>query len=137
MPIYRASSASLPITHLGPGDTGLAWAAETPLVATASQAFGINPGGTPFGSSAQSVSVEVFFNAAPGTFSIQIQTADTDVDSAYQSEAFGGNTPGVINAATNNYARVELSPIKAKFIRLLMATAPSNASISTTAKISR
>jgi hypothetical protein len=84
----------------------------------------------------QYFSVEVAFSGAPGAFSIQVQTSDTDVDGDYVSEGFGGANPGLINAVNaGNAARVELLA-KAKFARLLIQTQPANA-VNCTAKITR
>jgi hypothetical protein len=84
----------------------------------------------------QYISVEIVFSGAPGAFTIQVQTADTDVDGDYVSEGFGGANPGVINAVNaGNAARVELL-VKAKFARLLTVSQPAN-SVNCTAKIYR
>lgn len=136
MPAYVASTASLPIDALYPGDSGLAYNAEQPATGTKSKAFNLTKPVQPFGNNPQqAVSIEVSFASAPGVFSLQVQTADTDVDGAYQSETFGGATPGVINAVTNLYARVELLVV-AKFIRILTATQNANG-VNMTVKITR
>lgn len=85
---------------------------------------------------AQFFSVEVAFDAAPGAFTIQVQTADTDTDASYVSEGFGGANPGTITTVNAGFtARVELQ-VKAKFARILMVLQSAN-NQKLTAKISR
>jgi hypothetical protein len=138
-PAYTPSSASQPITAIRRGDLPFTvWNAETPLTGARSQAVNIQVQGGPNDSAGGSyVSIRGTFSGAPGTFSLQVQTADTDVDADYVSETFGGASPGVVTTVnSNNSFSVELIPIAARFIRLLMATQTSN-SVTLTATISR
>ena len=66
---------------------------------------------------------------APGVISVQLQTADTDIDAAYANEgaAFSNLTAG-------NVTRAEFPDVVAKFARILIATLPNN--VTATAKIS-
>lgn len=131
MPLY-GSQNYVPSVSLGQAQA--VWSAE--VVTTGQKSISVSPVQRP-GEGTEYVSIEISFNQAPGVFSIQIQTSDTDADAFYNSEAFGGANPGVINAVNaGNTARVELL-IKAKFIRLLMAAQPANGGTTVTAKISR
>lgn len=131
MTLYAPATASLPMTCLNPGDSGYSWNAETPASLSAGQQFALNPGGIPMVAGGQWISAELAFSGDPGTFEVDIQTADTDTENAYQTEPIAGT----ITSVTNGYARVELE-IKAKYVRGYMKTKPSNA-VSTTLKISR
>jgi hypothetical protein len=103
---------------------------EAVLTNEASMAVGLDAGGIAAVSGLQAVSIEIFLSGTVGSASFSVQTADSPVDAAFQLEP-----SGVINAFTNGYARLELQPIKAKYIRILCTTAPSTGNV--TAKISR
>jgi hypothetical protein len=119
MPAYAPSTASLPITAIRRGDLPVAvWNKENPLTGTKSQALNLANSLLDAGSGGQFVRVSGQFSAAPGNFTIEIETADQDVDTAYVAENFGGATPGTITTANaNNAFSVELEPVVAKFIR--------------------
>jgi hypothetical protein len=132
MPVY---SNTVPPTTLFPGQQGLFFDAETglsALVPVASIPFGLANSG-PYGANAPSCSIEVLFAAAPGAFEIDIQDADTDTNNYYQTLA----AAGVINAVDSTYftARVELSPIKGRFTRLVVVTLTNNVAL--TARLTR
>jgi hypothetical protein len=138
-PAYAPSTASLPITQVRRGDLPVpVWNNENPLTGTKSQAVNIQvSGGVNDAAGGSYVSIRGTFSAAPGAFTIQVQTADQDVDAAYVSENFGGATPGTITTVNaNNSFSVELIPIAARFIRLLMVLQNANA-VNLTATISR
>ena len=100
--------------------------AETPANGQASLACAL-AGRTP---ASQLTPVAVSFSCPLGLGAgvFQIQDADFDADAEYTSINFNGATPGVVNAAAQNAggtARVELI-IRARFLRVLCITAPSN-----------
>jgi hypothetical protein len=124
MPTY--SNAATPLS-IGPGDSAVVIAPTDTLSATFKSAqvalqhtyAGIQ----------QRLSVEIAFSGAPGTFSVTLQTSDTDLDANY-------NTEGTIANAqmnTNNVARLEVPQVTANFARLLF-TALAN-SVTATAKL--
>jgi hypothetical protein len=75
----------------------------------------------------QRLSVEVVFSGNPGTFQLNLQTADSDVDANYQTE--GAN----ISSVTNNVARLEVNQVVANFARLVFSALGN--SVTATAKI--
>jgi hypothetical protein len=82
-----------------------------------------------FSSGKVRAAVEIVWSAAPGVISVQLQTADTDIDAAYIQE---GAT--VTNVNAGNVTRAEFPDVVAKFARILIATLPNN--VTATAKIS-
>jgi hypothetical protein len=81
-----------------------------------------------YAGSQQRLSVEVVFSGNPGTFALNLQTADSDVDANYQTE---GTT---ISSVVNNVARLEVSQVVANFARLVFSALQN--SVTATAKIS-
>lgn len=75
------------------------------------------------------VSVEIVWSAAPGAISVQLQTADTDIDAAYNQEG-----AAITTVSAGNVTRAEFPDVVAKFARILIATLPNN--VTATAKIS-
>lgn len=137
-PTYAPSTAALPITAIRRHDLPVAvWNAENPLTGTKSQALNLAASNLDSGSGGQFVRISGTFTGAPGAFTIQIETADQDVDAAYVAENFGGATPGTITTANaNNSFSVELEPIVAKFIRASSVLQNAN-SVKLTLTISR
>ncbi len=85
--------------------------------------------------SERDISMELWFSVNPGAFSIGLQTADTDINGAYQTEPSGSiTTASQTGGAGLYYARIELH-VKAKFARPYVTTQPANA-CSITAKLS-
>jgi hypothetical protein len=82
-----------------------------------------------FSSGKVRAAVEIVWSAAPGAISVQLQTADTDVDAAYVQEG-----AAITNVNTGNVTRAEFPDVVAKFARILIATLPNN--VTATAKIS-
>jgi len=82
-----------------------------------------------FSSGKVRAAVEIVWSAAPGVISVQLQTADTDIDAAYVQE---GAAISIVNTA--NVTRAEFPDVVAKFARILIATLPNN--VTATAKIS-
>jgi hypothetical protein len=114
MPAY---SNALPPSAIWPGDFAQVWNAEQPAPgsggASASQriALGVKEGG-PGG-----FGVTGFFSGAPGAFEIDVQVADVDADTQYQSVA-NGNITTV--DATNNTFHFDGATVLATFVRLLL-----------------
>jgi hypothetical protein len=73
--------------------------------------------------------VEIIFSGVPGAGSVQLQTADTDVDANYVAE-----TTAITTTASATSYRVEFADVVARFARIYIATLPNN--VSATAKIS-
>ena len=73
--------------------------------------------------------VEIIWSAAPGVISVQLQTADTDVDGAYIQEG-----SAITTVSAGNVTRAEFADVVAKFARIYIATLPNN--VTATAKIS-
>jgi hypothetical protein len=76
---------------------------------------------------AQRVSAEVTFSAAPGAFSFQVQTADTDDAAHYVNE---GSAISAVNAS--NVARIELNAVVAKFARITFTALTNNVTVTAT-----
>jgi hypothetical protein len=60
----------------------------------------------------QHLSAELQFSAAPGAYSWQIETADTDIDANYTIEG----------AVTTSLPRIELANVAANFARIRVVT---------------
>jgi len=102
------------------------FSAETPAAGQASIAAGLMPA-TPDG---QLGPVAFRFSCPLGIGAgvFQIQDADVDAAGEYDSISFGGASPGTVASANMNasgVARVELI-LRARFVRILCVTAPSN-----------
>jgi hypothetical protein len=82
-----------------------------------------------FSSGKVRAAVEIVWSAAPGVISVQLQTADTDIDAAYIQEG-----AAITNVNTGNVTRTEFPDVVAKFARIYIATLPNN--VTATAKIS-
>jgi len=82
-----------------------------------------------FSSGKVRAAVEIVWSAAPGVISVQLQTADTDIDAAYIQEG-----AAITNVNSGNVTRAEFPDVVAKFARILIATLPNN--VTATAKIS-
>jgi len=82
-----------------------------------------------FSSGKVRAAVEIVWSAAPGAISVQLQTADTDIDAAYIQEG-----AAITNVNSGNVTRAEFPDVVAKFARILIATLPNN--VTATAKIS-
>jgi hypothetical protein len=124
MPAY--GTAAIP---LSPGDQGTAFSAESLVTGTASVTFYL---GEPKTNGPKTVSVEILFSGAPGTFQLDVQSADTDTATAYQNVA----SATVTAVDTNNRARVELYPFVGKYLRIMPTDDPSNV-VTATIKVTR
>lgn len=118
----------LPVA-LYPGDTVVLFNAEQPAVPQASIAVALSQS-SPEGV-VPSLAIEGFFSGAPGAFEIDLQTADTDADAFYQSNA---TTIAAVNAATQAF-RQEYANIRAKFARILLKSRAN--AVNLTARLSR
>jgi hypothetical protein len=127
MPNYN-TLASIPIPAVYPGDQVLLFNAEQPAAPQASQQVCL--ANAYDNTATQGASIELFFSGAPGAFSIQPQVADTDIDAAYIAE---GAAITAVN--TGNFARVELTAIKAKFLRVLLSSRTN--AVNLTVKVTR
>ena len=130
MPAYNALGYNPSIT---PGETYQVWSAEQPAIgagnASASQQVAL---AGPYGVGNSGFDVHGFFSGAPGTFEIDVQVSNTDVDSQYQTCA-NGNITTV--DSTNQTFHFDGTTVKALFVRLLMR-ARGNA-VNVTANIGR
>lgn len=125
MPIYSAGNEAA----LQPGEQFAVFNGEALTTGTASRAVTLVPdrGGD---DGMAGLSFEVGFSGAPGTFTLQPQVADTDVDAAYIAI---GSTITTVNAGS--YARQELNT-NARFARVFVTLQPANA-VTATVKITR
>jgi hypothetical protein len=73
--------------------------------------------------------IEIIWSGAPGSISVQLQTADTDIDAAYNQEG-----SAITTVDSGNVTRAEFTDVVAHFARIYIATLPNN--VSATAKIS-
>lgn len=134
MPVYAQGTASLPLTFIKPGDSVAVWSAETPLTGTKSQAVALDPGRL---EGDQRLSVQLDFPSDPGTFTVDLQTSDTDAEGSYVTEVGASITAANLNSAKTG-ARLSGGGwnVKARFARLLQTLQSSN-SVTQTGKISR
>src|SRR6266481_7731285 len=68
-----------------------------------------------FSSGKVRAAVEIVWSAAPGSFTAQLQTADTDIDAAYSPEGATFST-----VTTGNVTRAEFPDVVAKFARIVI-----------------
>lgn len=123
MPAYTFSP---PFLSVAPGEQVKVWNAETPSPgvggASASQQLALlrvqTQGGTPFG-------VSGFFSGAPGSFEIDVQVSEDDVDTHYQTISNGNIT----SVDTTNNTFYLSAVITASFVRLLMRTRANNVAV--------
>jgi len=73
--------------------------------------------------------VEIIWSDAPGAISVQLETADADVDAAYIQEGAATTT-----VSAGNVSRAEFPDVAARFARLYIATLTND--VTATAKIS-
>lgn len=125
MPAYRQGTASLPLTFIKPGDVVKVWDTETPLTNTASQPLALDPGRL---EGDERLSVQLIFPSDPGTFTVDLQTSDTDADGDYVTEVGATLTAANLNAAKTS-ARIPGGGwnVKARFARLFQTLQSSNA----------
>jgi len=114
MPAY--SNATSP-NSIARGDSANVWATGDGNLTsgTKTQRVALVPNPT---IAASKLSFRVLFGGAPGAISLQLQTADFDVDSDYSNE---GSAITTLNTGTNE-ARGEFPTVAARFARLLAGT---------------
>lgn len=130
-PAYAASTASNPITCANPGDAVKVFNAESLTTGESSQALALSP--SRFGENTKYISVELVFSGAPGTFTIDVQEADTDADGNY---AKVGTSITTVTSPSTVTAILDNIQISARFVRLHVTAAPSN-SVTAIATITR
>ena len=108
MPQYGSAT---PITH-STGRPSTVWNAETLTLPAQAKSLAISMKRQP--NWPNCVSVELQFSASPGAFAIDVETADTDADAFYVMKA------SVSALGAGNTARLEMTNIVAKFMRLKM-----------------
>ena len=81
-----------------------------------------------FSSGKMRCAVEIIWSGAPGVISVQLQTADSDIDAAYIQEG-----AAITNVDAGNVTRAEFPDVVARFARILIATLPNN--VTATAKL--
>lgn len=94
------------------GDSYLCWNNEAVAVGAASQEVAVAIIAN--GAVANSLSAEIVFAGAPGTFEVDLQTSDTDNANDFVKLS------SVNAVSANNVARIETTPVAANFARLVM-----------------
>jgi hypothetical protein len=117
-------------TAIYPGDVITVFKAETPTAgatsASASQAVAL---AGPYNAGNTGLDVSGFFSGDPGTFELDVQVSNDDVDAHYQTVA-NGNITSV--DSTNNTFHFDGATVKAAFARLLMRTRGNVVSVTAT-----
>lgn len=81
--------------------------------------MGVGAGNVPQG---KTLSIEGFWSGAPGNFSIDLQTSDTDADGMYQIEGTELTQAAATVNTTANTFRAEFTNITAAFARAFLKT---------------
>ncbi len=103
MPNYNAQ---VPPYAIFPGDTALAFNAESPAVGQASQQFAL---GRPYGvDDPWAIGVDISYASAPTSVQLDIQTSIDDVDANYQS---------VFSSTKTGGEHVNATGLKGRFVR--------------------
>lgn len=122
--VYSAGNAS----QLSPGQILQVWSAEQPTPGNGTTAASLavvmasGPTGSPF-------HAHGFFSGAPGAFEIDVQVADDDVDTHYQT-ILNGNITTV--DATNNTFHFDATLSSARFGRLLLRSRANAVNVTAT-----
>lgn len=128
-----AYSNSVPPNAINAGDIQVVWNAENvPAGINAASASVQVALGGPYGVGNSGIEVSGFFAADPGTFELDVQVADFDIDAQYQTVA-NGNIASV--DATRFTFHFDGPTVKARFARLLMRTLTN--AVKVTASIGR
>lgn len=138
MPPYNTQSPP-PFLAIGaPLNTYLVFIAELVAAGEFSQQLGL-----PLAAVAgqKGIRVEIDFSANPGAFEIDVMEADWDANGQleYQQVPSAGQLNTVTNGpnGANTHSSTDLIPIAGQFCCLFVKTAPANAGIKVTARISR
>ena len=138
MGVYSSAPASnANYLTLVPGGTSIVWNAETPTpgngtTAASTQVFFWPIGPLPVGGASSAFSVSGHFSGAPGAFEVDVQAAELDNDTDYQTIS-GGNITTV--DAVNNTFHLDAWGVTTRYVRLLMRSRTNSVSI--TARVSR
>jgi hypothetical protein len=127
MPVYNATTPAPPANM---GQPITVWNQETPTpgngTTAASQQLTLvstnGKAGTPF-------SADGKFSGAPGAFEVDVQVAEQDSDTNYQTVS-NGNIATV--DATNNTFHFDGTLVNARFVRLLMRSRTNSVTITAT-----
>ena len=125
MPSY---SNSLPPVSVGFGDSATVIVSTDVIYPAPSKSAQVALAPN-FSSGKVRCAVEIVWSGAPGSISVQLQTADTDTDNAYIQEGSAITTVGA-----GNVTRAEFPDVVAKFARIYIATLTN--SVTATGKIS-
>lgn len=140
MPAYNFQVPPPALFPFPPQHTFLVFNNETVLVNEYSQQVQLPPGPT---AGQRGIRVVIDFNAAPGNVEFDVVEADNDAAGAadYANVPSGGQlNQGALTAGPNGAGTrliTDLIPISGQFAALFTKTAPSNANIKATARISR
>ena len=125
MPAYWQGTTGRPLCFIKPGDKATVWNAETPLTGTKSAAVALDPGRL---EGDQRINVQLIFPSDPGTFTVDLQTSDTDAEGDYVTETGATLTEANLNSAKTSVRLLGGGwNVKARFARLLMTAQSSNA----------
>jgi len=129
MPAY--GDANFKIKNFVPGNKIVLWNAEKPGKGTPTAAnAACQPVAVPSGPLPTCLSVEIEFSGAPGAFALDVETADTNAEKYYTKR-----TPPIAAVNAGQVARVEITNLVAKYVRLKMSTLTAN-DVTVTARIS-
>lgn len=141
MPSYGTQTPPPALFPFPPGNRFLVFNAESPLAGAYSQQVTLPTGPT---AGSRGIRVEIDFSANPGNVEIYIMESDADFENGslgYNQVPVGGDLTqaGIISGPNGASTRLttDLIPIAGQFCCLYVKTAPSNAGIKTTARISR
>ena len=130
MPAYIPTPP--PPYSIGPGEFVQVWLNETPVAGVSNPAASQQVALVRVpGDFLTAFAVDAQFSAAPGVFEVDVQAANEDIDSHYQTVS-GGNITTV--DATNNTFHFSANAENARFVRLLMRSRTNAVSISATIK---
>ena len=128
MPAYSATGQVIAIY---PGDQQAVYSAEQPASGGSSQQVAL---GVAYGGFDPGLRLDLLFAGSPGAFSVALQTADIDTDTAYVTVQTAITTAA--GSGTSYYARAEYPNIRASFARVHVTTQNAN-SVNMTATIVR
>lgn len=127
MPAYASNPT---LTAIYPGDLTTVWNAEQPAPGNGGAAASVAIALPQYeGGQVPGFAVDGKFSAAPGAFEVDVQVAEVDADSNYQTIS-GGNIIAV--DAVNNTFHLDGAQVVAKFVRLLMRSRTNAVNITAT-----
>jgi hypothetical protein len=140
MPPYGTAPNLPALFPFPPGHTFLVFSAEAVIAAETSQQVALPPGPT---AGAKGVRLVIDHNAAPGNCEYYLAESDNDAAGVqdYNLVPIGGDLTQAGLVAGPNGAGTRLItdqiPVAGQFVAVYVKTAPSNANIKVTARISR